>query len=329
MNYDDLVKVKINYDDGTSQETTVSEALKAGASIEDVAQGTATFYKSGDGFKSTTLGAEGPAYVSMDDKGKFTVHAPTTAINNETFKTQINDTLKTLSSAYKTNQDYKFSVTGEDGTTKEKSIQDIINDLNAPLQNDDGSYNPNSLQYMANAAIGMERTKQGHKATNGVELSDDEAILINTVAVGPDVKDNTLQLISDLPQAKFLRDISTYDANTGMAQRKDILENAWNKEKVSSEDMEQLLAALENYFAKGDFSDKEAYIKNSATMRFLTSQQPEMSWIRDVTENVRSLVDGVLGFATNLGTGAYVASDYAGLLIQGLGPDQWAELQPS
>lgn len=327
MNYDDLVKVKINYDDGTSQETTVSEALKAGASIEDVTQGTATFYKSGDGFKSTTLGAEGPAYVSMDDKGKFTVHAPTTAINNETFKTQINDTLKTLSSAYKTNKDYKFSVTGEDGTTKEKSIQDIINDLNAPLQNDDGSYNPNSLQFMANAAIGMERTKQGHKATNGVELSDDEAILINTVAVGPDVKDNTLQLISDLPQAKFLRDISTYDANTGMAQRKDILENAWNKEKVSSEDMEQLLAALENYFAKGDFSDKEAYIKNSATMRFLTSQQPEMSWIRDVTENVRGLVDGVLGFATNLGTGAYVASDYAGLLIQGLGPDQWAEFQ--
>lgn len=327
MNYDDLVKVKINYDDGTSQETTVSEALKAGASIEDVTQGKATFYKSGDGFKSTTLGAEGPAYVSMDDKGKFTVHAPTTAINNETFKTQINDTLKTLSSAYKTNPDYEFSITGEDGTTKEKSIQDIINDLNAPLQNDDGSYNPNSLQFMANAAIGMERTKQGHKAANGVELSDDEAILINTVAVGPDVKDNTLQLISDLPQAKFLRDISTYDANTGMAQRKDILENAWNKEKVSSEDMEQLLAALEQYFAKGDFSDKEAYIKNSATMRFLTSQQPEMSWIRDVTENVRGLVDGVLGFATNLGTGAYVASDYAGLLIQGLGPDQWAEFQ--
>ena len=129
MNYDDIVKVKINYDDGTSQETTVSEAMKAGASIEDIVQNKATFYKSGDSFKSTTLGAEGPAYVSMDDKGKFTVHAPTTAINNETFKAQINDTLKTLSSAYKTNPDYKFSITGEDGTTKEKSIQDIINDL--------------------------------------------------------------------------------------------------------------------------------------------------------------------------------------------------------
>ena len=326
MNYDDLVKVKIRYDDGTTKDTTVSEALKAGASIEDITQNKATFYKSGDSFKSTTLGAEGDAFVSMDKDGKFTVHAPTTAIDNETFKSQISDTLKTLSSAYKTNPEYKFSVTGEDGTAQEKSIQDIIDDLNAPLQKEDGSYNTNSISYMANAAIGMERTKAGHKA-NGVELDDSEAILINTVAVGPDVKDNSLQLISDLPEAQFLRNVSTYDKGTGMAQRKDILDNAWNKEKVSSEDMEKLLAALENYFAKGDFSDKEAYIKNTATMRFLTSQQPEMSWIRDVTENVRGLVDGVLGFATNLGTAGYVASDYAGLLIQGLGPDQWAEYQ--
>lgn len=326
MNYDDLVKVKINYDDGTSQDTTVSEAIKAGASMEDILQNRATFYKSGDSFKSTALGAEGPAYVTMDEKGKFTIHAPTAALENESFNAQISDTLKTLSSAYKTNPDYKFSVTGEDGTTKEKSIQDIINDLNAPLQNEDGSYNPNSIQYMADAAIGMERTKAGHK-TNGVELDDNDAIRINTVAIGPDVKDNTLQLISDLPEAQFLRNVSTYDPDTGMAQRKDILDNAWNKEKVSSEDMEKLLAALENYFAKGDFSDKEAYIKNTATMRFLTSQQPEMSWIRDVTENVRSLIDSVLGFTGDVGSGAYVASDYAGLLIQGLGPDQWAEFQ--
>lgn len=265
--------------------------------------------------------------VSINEETEnIKVAAPKSVIDNDIFKTQISDTLKSLSSIYKANPDYKFSVAGEDGTTKEKSIQDIINDLNAPLQNEDGSYNPNSLQYMADAAIGMERTKAGHKS-NGVELDDNDVIRINTVAIGPDVKDNTLQLISDLPEAQFLRNISTYDPDTSMAQRKDILDNAWNKEKVSSEDMEKLLAALENYFAKGDFSDKEAYIKNTATMRFLTSQQPEMSWIRDATENVKSLIDGVLGFAGDVGTGAYVASDYAGLLIQGLGPDQWAEYQ--
>lgn len=266
------------------------------------------------------------AYVSLDEStGKFTVHAPTVAINNETFKTQMSDTLNTLSATYKANPDYKFSIVGEDGTTKEKTVQDILNDLNSPLQNDDGSYNPNSIQYMASAAIGMEKVKEGHR--KNVELDDNDAIRINTVAIGPDVKDNTLQLISDLPEAQFLRNISTYDASTGTAQYKDIMENAWNKEKVSSEEMQTLLAALENYFAKGDFSDKEAYIKNSATMRFLTSTQPEMSWIRDVTENVRGLIDGVLSLPAEIGTAAYVASDYAGYLLQGMGPEVWAEYQ--
>ena len=325
MNYDDIVKVKINYDDGTSQETTVSEALKAGASIEDLTQNKATFYKNGDKFSSTTLGAEGNAFVSMDDNGKFTVHAPTTAIKSDTFKAQISDTLKALSSAYKTNPNYKFSVTGEDGIIKEKSIQDIMKDLNAPLQNDDGSYNKNSLQYMSDAIIGIERTKEGHK--KNIKLDDDDVMLINTVAVGPEVKDNTLQLISDLPEAQFLRDISTYDPSTGMAQYRDIMDNAWNKEKVSSEDIIKLFNALEQYFAKGDFSDKEAYIKNTATLRFMESTQPEMSWIRDVTENIKGLIDGVLSFPTEVGTAGYVASDYAGLLLQGMGPDQWAEYQ--
>lgn len=284
------------------------------------------FTKGDDGLY--TMSDKPSASVSLnEDTGNISIEAPKGFLDSTYYKEQVKPTLELYSQAYKSNQNYKFSITGEDGTTKEKSIQDIINDLNAPLQNDDGSYNPNSIQYMASAAIGMERTKQGHKAANGVELDDNDAIRINTIAIGPDVKDNTLQLISDLPEAQFLRNISTYDPNTGMAQRKDILDNAWNKEKVSSEDMEKLIAALENYFAKGDFSDKEAYIKNTATMRFLTSQQPEMSWIRDVTENVRSLIDGVLGFATNVGTSAYVASDYAGLLIQGLGPDQWAEYQ--
>lgn len=324
MNYDDIVKVKINYDDGTSQDTTMSEAIKAGATTENLTQNKAKFYKNGDKYSATELGAEGTSFISLDKKtGKFTIHAPTTAIKNETFKSQISDTVKSLSAAYKSNPDYKFSITGEDGTTKEKSIQDIINDLNAPAKNSDGSLNPNSLQYMASAAIGMERTKEGHK--KNIELSDDDAIRINTVAVGPDLKDNTLQLISNLPEAQFLRDLSSYDANTGMAQYKDIMDNAWNKEKVSSEDMIKLMAALENYFKKGDYSNKEDYIRNTATARFLFSTQPEMSWARDVAENIVGLIDGVLGFATDAGTANYVASDYVGYLLQGMGPDQWDE----
>lgn len=322
--------VTITDSDGTKHHYTMDEAVEMGYKVEDLTTGNVkTAYKTESGsYSPNVVDASSPSYVTMDKStGKITLHAPAAALENETFKTQMNNTLKTLTAAYKANPDYTFSVTGEDGTTEEKSIQDIIDDLNAPLENDDGSYNTNSLQYMANAARGLERTKAENKRINGVELNDEEAMLYNTVAIGTDLKDNALQLISDLPEAWFLRAVETYNENTGTAQYGDIMENAWNKEKVSSEDMEKLLAALEDYFARGDFSDKEAYIKNSATMRFLTSTQPEMSWIRDVTENVRSLVDGVLSFAANLGTAGYVAADYAGLLIQGLGPDQWAEYQ--
>lgn len=318
---------KITDSAGNTTDLTWEDVSRTGLNGSVPATGSRPVYKTDTGWSTSLAKATGDAYVSMDKNGKFTVHAPTIAINNSSFKSQISDTLKTLSSAYKTNPDYKFSFTDEDGTTKEKSIQDVVNDLNASAQNEDGSYNPNSIKYMADAAIGMERTKYANKKINGVDLDDNDAIRINTVAAGPDLKDNTLQLISDLPEAQFLRALETYDAKTGMAQYRDIMDNAWNKEKTSSEDMEKLLAALENYFAKGDFQNKEEYIRNTATMRFLTSTQPESSWVRDVTENVRGFFDGWGSYATNLSTAANVAGEYLGYLMQGMGPELWADYQ--
>lgn len=261
------------------------------------------------------------AYISLnEDTGKFTVNAPTIAIKNETFKAKLTDTLKNLSAAYKSNPDYKFSITNEDGDTEEKSIQDIMNELNAPSTNEDGSYNQNSIQYMATAAMGMERVKDAHK--NNVKLDDNDVIRMNTIAVGPDVKDDTLQLISNLPEAAWLRNIESYDKETGFAKYGDIMENAYNKEKVSSEDMIRLWAALEDYFAKGDYSDKEEYIRNVATARFLDATQPNMAWIRDVTENVRGFLDGIGGFATELGTAGWVAAEKIGSAVLGI-PDEY------
>lgn len=261
------------------------------------------------------------AFISLNkDTGKFTVNAPTMAIKNETLKSNLSDTLKNLSAAYKSNPNYKFSITDEEGNTKEKSIDDIINELNAPSTNEDGSYNQNSLQYMATAAIGMEKVKEAHK--KNVELDDNDVIRMSTVAVGPDVKKNTLQLISNLPEAAWLRNIETYDKDTGFAQYGDIMENAYNKEKTSSEDMIRLWAALEDYFAKGDYSDKEEYIRNVATARFLDATQPNMAWIRDVTENVRGFLDGIGGFATELGTAGWAAVEEIGSAILGI-PDNY------
>ena len=283
--------------------------LEPGTDIKKLA-GKSVTQEEGSNLWNLQDDAKPKAYVSLNkDTGKFTVNAPTLAIQNETFRTKMSETLNDLSAVYKQNPNYKFSVTDEDGNVKEKSIQDVLNDLNAPSINEDGSYNQSSIQYMATAAIGMERVKEAHK--KNVELNDNDAIRIYTVAIGPDVKDNTLQLISNLPEAWWLRNIETYDKETGYAQYGDIMKNAYNKEKVSSEDMIKLWAALENYFAKGDFSDKEEYIRNVATARFLDATQPNMSWIRDVTENVVSLLNGIGGFATELGTALNVAKEMA------------------
>lgn len=257
------------------------------------------------------------ANISLDkDTGKITVQAPDLAVQNESFKNSLKDTLKSISAAYKSNRNYKFSVVNEEGENIEKSIDDVMKDINAPAQNEDGTLNKSSVQYLAAAAASMERQKQAH--AKNIELNDEDIIKMNTVAIGPDVKENTLQLVSNLPEAWWLRDIDTYDEATGFAEYGDIMNNAYNKEKTSSEDMIKLWAALENYFAKGDFNDKEEYLRNVATARFLDATQPNMSWIRDVTENVNGLLNSIGGFATELGTAGWVAVEKLGGAIFGL-----------
>ena len=254
------------------------------------------------------------ASISIDkDTGKITVAAPSLAIQNENFKKNLDETVDILSSTYKSNPNYKYSTVNEAGENVEKSIDDIIKEMNAPAQNEDGTFNQSSLQYMAAAAASLERKKIAH--SKNVELDDNDIVRMDTIAIGPDVKDTTLQLISNLPEAWWLRDIDTYDEATGFAQYGDIMNNAYNKEKVSSDDMIKLWAALENYFEKGDFRDKEEYIRNVATARFLDATQPNMSWIRDVTENVRGFLDGIGGFATELGTAGWVAVERLGSAV--------------
>ncbi len=299
--------------DGSTQSYSYSEAADKGLVNNSVDAGTyydTPFYKTNNstGKEFTTDVDKIAAAVSLDEKtGKITVEAPAIAIQNETFKSQIDDTLKTLSANYKLNPDYKYSYTDEDGTTKEKDVKEIIKELNAPAKNDDGSYNTSSINYLVNAAKSLEQAKAAHK--KNVDLTDEDVIKIGTVAVGEDVKDASLQLISDLPEANFFRNLKTYDSKTGTAQYKDIMENAWNKEKVSSEDMVALIAALEDYYKKGDFSDKDQYIKNTAMLQFLSSTQPEMSWQRDVGENIIGFLNGIPSYATNLITGLGVSVD--------------------
>lgn len=303
-------QIELTNKDGSKQSYSYSEAKDKGIISNGVDAGllnNTPVYSTADG-KFTTDASTLPASVSLDEKtGKITVKAPSIVLGNETFKSQLDSTLKALSANYKLNPDYKYSYTDEDGTTKEKDIKKIIEELNAPAKNEDGTYNTDSINYLVNAAKSIENAKTAHK--KNADLTDEDVIKLMTVAIGENTKDTSLQLISDLSQADFFRNLETYDPETGTAQYKDIMENAWNKEKVSGEDMIALIAALEDYYKKGDFSDKDQYIKNTAMLQFIESTQPEMSWWRDVGENIVGFLNGIGSFATNLITGLGTAVD--------------------
>lgn len=249
--------------------------------------------------------------VSLDKKtGKITVKAPSIALQNETFKKNVIEPLKTLSANYKANPNYKESTVNEKGETVEKSVDDIIADLNAEAKNSDGTLNSNSLKTLAAAAMQIESDKVKHLRSNGVKLTDQDIMTLRTVALGADRKDNTLQAISNLPEAWFLREkATTYNKETGTAQYKDLMENAWNRDKVSDEDIKKLEYALIQYFKKGDFSNADDYARNVATWQFIMSEDPSVNWWRDVGESIGGFINGIFGFATDLGVNALAATE--------------------
>lgn len=306
--YGDPYGVTIKDSSGKETNYTSSEAKELG--INNVTKlNNTTFYRGGDGkYYNEFPDNSKPTKIVLDDKtGKITLDTSSYAARNESFISSIKDTLNTLSSVYKTNPEYKFSVNDSDGNTSEKTIKEIIEEMNAPSQNSDGTYNQSSVQYMAKAAEQIEKFKDRISyATNGkVKATDDDVRMLNTAAVGSDLNENTLQAIPKLKEADFFRSLESYDKETGTAKYKDIMENAWNRDKVSEDDMNKLIYALTDYFAKGDFSDADEYARNTAMMKFIQSTNPTTSWIQGTLEVVGNFLKGLLyDFPTNLATTA-------------------------
>ena len=216
------VGMTITDPDGTKHNYTMAEAMRMGFTISEILTGTARPAERNEktGYSPVKLSGDFDASVSLDEKtGKFTVEAPSMALQNKTFRDSLTKQLKSLSGAYKSNPDIKYSYVDENGENKEKSIQDIISDLNAPILTPGGTYNTNSIKYLASAAAEIESQKMAHKNKSNIDLTDNDIVRMNTIAVGPDIKDSTLQLISNLPEAAWLRNVPSYDKfNQGLGE---------------------------------------------------------------------------------------------------------------
>lgn len=251
--------------------------------------------------------------ITLDKStGKITVSAPSYVLEREEFKSEIGQTLETLSSYYKKDKDY--AIPQQDGSTK--TVEQIINELND--ENNENSIKKyiDSIAAMRKQEYGDEKSGYaGDRKTYGIKdditLNDNYFTLRNTVATGSDTTDDSRQAISDLPEFDFMRNLDSYDSETGTASLKDIMENAWNRDKHTDDELKNARDALERYFAQGNYENTDELAKNIATYEFITGKDPDVSWLRNVVETTGSFIEGVGQYITDVGGYLYLGTTAA------------------
>lgn len=297
MNYDDIVKVKINYNDGTSQDTTVSEAIKAGASMEDLLQNKATFYKTVSGGYTTDYSkASFPTSISLDkDSGNVKINAPKTYFETESYKEKVKPVLETISQNYKLNSDYKYALLNGDDDVK--TSEDWLKEIEKEFP-----------QYVSDS-LKMQAVKDETKRNTGLDLTDEQVIKMSSVAIERQqdgsvvkVKDDDVQSLPEvIKKLEAFKNLQGWQ--NGEVTYKNLMES-WNRENTSDEDILQVYDTVEEYFRNGDYSDADEYAEMTAFAQFIESKRPETGfwrgvgdWISDIFVNV---VTGAADFDVGL-----------------------------
>lgn len=254
--------------------------------------------------------------ISINSAGKITVNAPSYVLEREGFKDEIGKSLETISRYYQI--DPSYSIPMSDGSTK--TATQWLEELADPDNEQGLAHYVEAVNDMRKQEYGVEGGYKGDRETykigDNITLDDRYFTLRNAVALGDDLKDNTRQAISDLPEFSFLRDLDTYDEATGTAELKDIMENGWNRDKHSDDELKNAKDALTRYFANGDYSDTDQLARNIAMYEFITGKNPDVAWIRNVAETTGSFFEGVWDSFVDLG--GYIIGGTAATITGGV-----------
>lgn len=245
--------------------------------------------------------------VTLDKiTGNISVQAPEYIIERDGFKDQVKGVLENLSRYYKADHSYKVPM--QDGSTK--SIDEIIADLNDPNNSESIASYAKSVDDMLKQENGYIDEKgnkhSGDRVTygikDGIELNDRYFMWRNMIALGDGAKDDTRQAIpKELAEAEFLRRLDSYDEETSSVSLKNLMEEGWNRDKHSDDELKSLNDALERYFANSDQSDMDEYARCIALYEFINGRAPDVAWMRNVVETVGQAFGGALTFTTDLG----------------------------
>lgn len=230
--------------------------------------------------------------ISLDKTtGKISVKVPSFIFNRDTFKTDYMDLLKTYSANYKADSNRRY-VDYENDASEGKTTEEVLAEMQDAM---------NSQGFIDNAKA-IQASKDYEENKTGYKFTDDEIIRRNTIAIGPEVKDDSVQVIPlDLDTARF----STYDKTTGGVQLGDLREHLYNREIMSDEELLDMYAEYSDYVENGYKDDtstdaKEKYIRASAFVDFMDRRSPDVGVIRGFGDIISQFMYGAASTAAEL-----------------------------
>lgn len=251
--------------------------------------------------------------VSLDKKtGKITLTLPDD-VKDSSLWNNYKEGLKSLAESYKADPNGTYPIYDAEGKTTGKTR--TIDELIAHLNEADNMENTQSVNTIANAIRGIRQSGQNAKkyvndvfgTSVNLDLSDEKLnIFTSALATGDDSSDSSYLWVSDLPALGFLRNLESYNSETGYAQKGDILKNGWNQDKVSGDELDRAIDALEAYFEKGEFASEEELLKNLATYQFLVETNVGGSFLSTVYNTVgwslasytKAFIDDIANFSS-------------------------------
>lgn len=296
---------------GSQRETKGGESIKVGDTIYQKDDGTWT--------KDATAAK---VSVSLDPKsGKITIDAPSVIYNSDAISKNYDVALKTISRMYRSDPKQKFALLQDNDETK--TAEDWLKDIEKDLKND------------VPRIVAQENIKAEHLEKAGVKLSDEDLTKMRTAAVEYNdengnvvkVSKSTLQVIPDsLMVLPAFKNLSGRDAESHTVRWEDLSE-VWNRDNTSDEDILEVYKAVEDYFARKDFSDPTEYAEMTAMATFLRQQDPSVNFWRGTGEVLGNAIAGMFSGAATFDVGVLSAVEGGVNWVENMGATIFAAEQ--
>lgn len=284
--------------DNSGKTTTKLAKDLTASDINVLAQGGMS--KTGKTYLSKNPGA-GSKMTLNKDTGKVTITAPELAFKNEAFTEQVDNVAKSISQNYRLNKDYKYAMMKDSEETK--TAEEWLEDFNKDMPS------------MVEQAYTFEKIKDDTRKKDGVELSDEDVVKMNSVALEYNdrdgktvlVKDDTMQALPEkVKNLNVFKNLNGWDENSHMVSWGNLKEE-WSRDKHSDEDILEVFKVVDEYFAKKDFSNATEYAEMSALQQFIYGKDPDVGFWRNVAETTGETMLGVITGAAAFDVGVLSA----------------------